>query len=319
LWVGAPGEDLGSAIDAGVATKFLIAPLRAAGSAQYQQGASKIPGGPEKGDRFGAALAGGGAMIGAPGEDVGKIADAGSVTWLLRYALTQDSDGVPGSAEAGDQFGAALAISAKLLRESVDGDWYFTHDIGIGAPGEDIGSSKDAGMVIWGSSDIFYGDDDESGGVESMVQDDWTPSARSEPGDRFGSSVTISADAHRIVVGAPGEDVGSTKDAGAVSILSFCDSCPNGADLDATLDQNSSGVPGSVRAGSQFGATLTERSGTAGGYVVGAPGEMVSGKAGAGAVIVMPTKGTPQELHQDSPGVPDSAETADRFGIVPAG
>ena len=113
LWVGAPGEDLGAATDAGVATQFLTAPLRTAGSVQYQQGSRKVPGAPEKGDRFGAALAGGGAMIGAPGEDVGRIVDAGAVIGQLRYALTQDSEGVPGSAEAGDQFGAALAMSAK--------------------------------------------------------------------------------------------------------------------------------------------------------------------------------------------------------------
>ena len=51
--------------------------------------------------------------------------------------------------------------------------------------------------------------------------------------------------------------------------------------------------------------------------MVGAPGESVSGKAGAGAVIVMPTKGTPQELHQNSPGVPGSAEKGDKFGAIP--
>ena len=38
-----------------------------------------------------------------------------------------------------------------------------------------------------------------------------------------------------IVVGAPGEDVNSIKDAGAVSVLSLVRSCPGGADLYATL------------------------------------------------------------------------------------
>ena len=142
LWVGAPGEDLGAATDAGVATQFLTAPLRTAGSVQYQQGSRKVPGAPEKGDRFGAALAGGGAMIGAPGEDVGRIVDAGAVTGQLKYALTQDSEGVPGSAEAGDQFGAALAMSAKQWETDTESDWNSFHDIGIGAPGEDVGSTK---------------------------------------------------------------------------------------------------------------------------------------------------------------------------------
>ncbi len=316
LWVGAPGEDLGSATNAGVVTRFMIAPLRTTGSIQYRQGSRKVPGKPEKGDRFGAALAGGGALIGAPGEDIGRIVDAGAVTGDLKYGLTQNSDGVPGKVEAGDQFGASLARSGKLWSSTEDGDWYPFYEIAIGAPGEDIGSIKDAGMIIWGSDEIFNYDE-ESGGVQDELQS-YFPPGRDEPGDRFGAAVTLSIDNDRIVVGAPGEDVGTAKDAGAISVLSLCDDCPGGADIYATFDQNSAGVPGSVRAGSQFGATLSERPGTTGGYVVGAPREPVSGRVGAGAVIVMPPKGIPaQELHQDSPGVPGGAETGDRFGTIP--
>ena len=95
------------------------------------------------------------------------------------------------------------------------------------------------------------------------------------------------------------------------------DNCEGRVVNGTSLDQDSSGVPGSARTGSQFGATLAERPGVSGGYVVSAPGESVSGKAEAGAVIVMPTKGTAQELHQNSPGVPGSAEEGDRFGIIP--
>ena len=172
-------------------------------------------------------------------------------------------------------------------------------------------------MIVSGSDDIFDYDEETSGGVQEGLQGDWLP-ARAEPGDRFGASITLSADGNRIVVGAPGEDVNSIKDAGAVSVLSLCDSCPGGADLYATLDQNSSGVPGSARAGSQFGATVAQRPNITGGYVVGAPGESVGGHGGAGAVIVMPIKGTGQELHQDSPGVPGGAENGDRFASIPS-
>jgi len=57
--------------------------------------------------------------VGVPGEDVGSIPDAGAVNVLYGSAskltgtgsqiFTQDSPGVPYSAEAGDFFGGALA------------------------------------------------------------------------------------------------------------------------------------------------------------------------------------------------------------------
>jgi hypothetical protein len=322
LWVGAPGENLGSAADAGVVTRFPV-PLTTVGSVQYQQGTRGVPGTPEKGDRFGAALAGGSALIGAPGEDVGRIVDAGAVTWQLRYAWTQDSEGVPGSAEAGDQFGAAVTVSAKLWEvDQVDSYWVWYFMIGVGAPGEDVGAVKDAGMVITGSDDYFLGygwEDDQV--PEAVQQNTWSPSQRPETSDRFGAALTISGDGNQMVVGAPGEDVNTTKDAGAISVLAMSsgcsEGCGGGVDSGVTLDQNSSGIPGSVRTASQFGSTLTQRPGVSGGYVVGAPGTSVSGRAGSGAMIIIPANGLRQELHQDSPAIPGGAETGDRFGTLP--
>ncbi|OEV25562.1 hypothetical protein AN219_25635, partial [Streptomyces nanshensis] len=57
--------------------------------------------------------------------------------------LTQNSPGVPGVNEEGDEFGKALAAG------DVNGDGYA--DIAVGVPGEDIGSGasgKDAGAVV---------------------------------------------------------------------------------------------------------------------------------------------------------------------------
>ena len=147
LWVGAPGENLRRATDAGVVTRFLAKPLRTAGSIQYQQGTRKVPGTPESGDRFGAALAGGGTVIGVPGEDVGSIVDAGIATIGLTRAVSQDSPGIPGGAERGDRFAAGVAY-ARIYNWDSEADAQSWLDlVAVGSPGEDIGSLSDAGSV----------------------------------------------------------------------------------------------------------------------------------------------------------------------------
>ncbi|MEI5102684.1 FG-GAP repeat protein [Streptomyces sp. PmtG] len=109
-----------------------------------------VPGVAEDGDRFGAALAvadvnrdGRDDLIaGAPGEAIGSDAGAGAA-WLLRggakglldadgaarsTSWNQDTPGVPGVAEAGDAFGAAVAAG------DYNGDG--TPGVTIGSPGE---------------------------------------------------------------------------------------------------------------------------------------------------------------------------------------
>ncbi|MEI5102630.1 FG-GAP repeat protein [Streptomyces sp. PmtG] len=95
----------------------------------WTQGSAGVPGAVEKGDRWGADLSvddtdGDGyadVAIGAPGEDVGPVADAGAV-WVLRGAAggltaqraaswTQNSAGVPGVAEKGDKWGAQVRLA----------------------------------------------------------------------------------------------------------------------------------------------------------------------------------------------------------------
>ncbi|MGA4844231.1 FG-GAP repeat protein [Streptomyces sp. G45] len=114
------------------------------------QDTAGVPGVAEDGDRFGAALAvadvdrdGRDDLIaGAPGEAIGSGAGAGAA-WLLRggakglldaegtassVAWNQDTAGVPGVAEAGDAFGAAVATG------DYDGDR--VPDVTVGSPGE---------------------------------------------------------------------------------------------------------------------------------------------------------------------------------------
>jgi uncharacterized protein YneR len=128
LGVGAPFEDVGGAVDAGAVSVLLGAAggLTAVGGRLFAQ----VGGAVEADDGFGSALAGGDfdhdtytdLGVGAPFEDVGGTVDAGAVSVLPGSAggltavggqlFTQDTPGVPGSAQELDLFGFALATSA---------------------------------------------------------------------------------------------------------------------------------------------------------------------------------------------------------------
>jgi FG-GAP repeat len=106
-----------------------------------------VPGVGEPGDRFGFAVAAGRMnlddfpelAVGASEEAIGSLARAGTVTVITgsghgpdgqdgAYAYHQNTQGFPGSAEAGDRFGAALAV------DDYNGDG--RGDLAIGVPGE---------------------------------------------------------------------------------------------------------------------------------------------------------------------------------------
>ncbi|AZM51675.1 esterase [Streptomyces sp. WAC 01529] len=95
----------------------------------WTQGSAGVPGNPERGDGWGADLSvadtnGDGyadVAIGAPGEDIGTVADAGAV-WVLRgsengvtatgaKSFDQDSADIPGVPEKGDKWGAQVRLS----------------------------------------------------------------------------------------------------------------------------------------------------------------------------------------------------------------
>jgi hypothetical protein len=125
LAVGVPFEDGFGAVNLLYGT---AAGLSGSGSQLFTQNSPGVPGAGEAGDRFGQALAVGDVdgdgfddlTVGVPAEDVGTIFDAGAVNVLKGAAggltgtgsqqFTQDSPGVPDTAEDGDLFGAALAV-----------------------------------------------------------------------------------------------------------------------------------------------------------------------------------------------------------------
>jgi hypothetical protein len=131
LAAGAQFENLGSATLAGAVSVLYgsAGGLSTAGGQFFTQ----VGGAIETGDFFGGALASGDfnnngfadLAAGAPGEDIGRaLFNAGAVSTLYGSAgglstaggqlFTQDSPGVPGTAEVGDEFGEALAAGAGL-------------------------------------------------------------------------------------------------------------------------------------------------------------------------------------------------------------
>jgi hypothetical protein len=121
--------------------------------------------------------------------------------------LDQDTAGVPGSNEPGDNFGASLAVG------DVTGDGYA--DVAVGAPGEAVGSVPQSGAVtlLKGTATGLTGT-----GAQMFHQTTGGVPGTAEADDWFGSAVRV-ADidgngAADVAIAAKGEDVfpGSTRD-----------------------------------------------------------------------------------------------------------
>ena len=198
LAVGVPDESVGAVAGAGVVHVIPggATGLTSTGSQYWNQNSGGISDSVETGDAFGASLAigqidgatGEDVAIGVPGEDVGAIADAGSVNAIYGSAsgLTsagqqlwhQNSAGIADSAEAGDRFGTALALG------NVNDD--SNADLVVGVPAEAVGAVAGAGLVH-----VIPG---TAAGLDDVGSQTWTQNSAGiadsvEAGDGFGAAV----------------------------------------------------------------------------------------------------------------------------------
>ncbi|MFF5126539.1 trypsin-like serine protease [Streptomyces syringium] len=248
--------------------------------------------------------------IGDPKATVGGNAEAGAVRAVYgggkgNAQLDQTLSFVPGEAEAGDRFGQSLA--------TVDYDRDGYTDLVVGVPFEDLGSVADAGMVS-----VIYG---SAGGLgkgraaEDFVQGQGKGALKAsanEKGDMLGHSVAAgqTRDGESfIVIGDPGEAIGTKEDAGNVIYVR------GGTNVSLTQE---AGMSGGLEAGDKVGWSVAA---DANNIAIGAPGEDIDKAADAGAVWVLSHRrgadGKPAQranINQNSDKVSGGSEAGDAFG-----
>jgi len=297
----------------------------------------------EVGDEFGGSLAAGDfntdgfddLSIGAPGEDIGAVADAGAVNVLYGTSAglqadspddqfwNQDSSGVQGSAGTDDGFGSSLS------RGAFNGDGYA--DLAIGVPKETVSGKDNAGAtaILSGRATQLQADapDDQLWDRDS---DNVTTSA--EAFDKFGVALAAGDfngdgfDDLGVGVSRDDVDANSIKDAGSVSVL-----YGSAGGLQATSpddqfwSQNSDSVKNKSEVSDHFGDALAGGDFNGDGFselTIGVPDEDLSGGTNAGTLNVLYGSSgglqadTPddQQWNQDTTNVTDDAEAGDQFG-----
>lgn len=269
--IGAPGRDIAGRADAGRVVRLEYTLIDEPPTVEVIEQGRSGAGAPEAGDRFGEVLelmpTGDGPylIIGVPREDVGNAVDAGAVAKMPPNGplslVTQNSAGAAGTAESGDRYGAAI-------------DTWFTFTTGIlgmvaiGVPGEDLSGRADAGMVAFADYGLDLDPEASStplrGRAQTVSQNTAGVPGVEESGDQFGAAVQTGEFGHDdgrrdLVVGVPGENLGSIADAGSVSSSPIRQN--GGVEPGRThrdWHQDSPGVSGAAEPGDRFGSGLSQ-------------------------------------------------------------
>jgi hypothetical protein len=329
--VGAPGADVPAADAGSVHVVYGSTDGLNLGTVSERITQSDAAGATEAGDHFGESVAIGEnlgqdtsvVVAGAPGEDIGSASDAGAVH-VVNYSdsipvqprqVTQNTAGVPDSAETGDQFGAAIALGVDLIRD--DDSW----ELLVGAPGEGIGTRAGAGSVTV-VSQVQGFPPVGTWQAERYTQNSPGVGDTVESGDRFGAglaagtvSITSPSSVRRIAVGVPGEDVGTRNLAGAVNLFTASGSGLVGLRY---VTQNTAGVGGASETGDRFGASVAVMpgAGTTQRLAVGTPHEDLGSDTNAGMVQLFDFHDVASDSSrtQDSPGAAGSTHDQSRYG-----
>lgn len=298
LAVGNPFENLGAVQDAGTVTllKGSASGLTTTGARQIDQNLSWVPGVAETGDQFGAAVAIGRVdrnanadlAIGATWEndEIGMVTllrgAAGGVSTTGAAAVTGDAASGAVSTDAAvttlGHFGAPLAIA------DTTGDGL--GEVVVGVPGASLSTAT---RTLLGHGAVVTLAGRAAGlstaGIRLLHQDSaGVPGAR-EGGDGFGASVDagdVTGDGRAdVLVGVPGEDLGTTADAGAVTLLRGAAAGLTGSGAQQWT-QADAAVPGAAETDDAFGwdvALLNVNGSGPLDAVVTAPGEQIGGDA----------------------------------------
>lgn len=244
------------------------------------------------------------------------VAEAGAVYVVYgggkgQVTLTQSLENIPGVPEPGDRYGYAMAV--------YDADLDGCSDLVLGSPYEDIGTNPDSGAVhvVFGSTsginagtkpvrEFYQGEGKALGGGPEA--DDWVGYAV--------AAGKTSAGQPYLIIGSPGESLGTIDDAGAFYYVS-------GTAMTVTMNgqdtETAGAIPGAAEQDDRFGSTIAA---TPTHFAVGAPGEAVGTVPFAGGVALFThalTSGYPKPtagMAQDQDVIGGAEEVGDQFGAA---
>ena len=343
LAVGAPGDRAGGHDGAGAVVILYggVFGLQTVDDDEFwTQNSPEVRGKSGEEDSFGDSLAAGDfdgdgfddLGVGVTNELVSGLDEAGSVAVFYGgpggiQAVNRDDQlwdrndsGVEDVAAASDKMGWSVTAG------DFNGDR--NDDLAVGVARDDVGGEDNVGSVS-----VFYG---SGAGLQATSPNDqvWSQDSRgvrgsSDKGDHLGEAVAVGdfdGDGFDdLGIGVPDEDVADRAGSGTTNVLY---GTTTGLQADSPDDQqwhqDSTGVKGRPEVGDSLGAALAAADFNADGFadlVIGLPGELAGGAAGAGALQVLYGKGgglqadDPDDDHrsQGSVGVEGNAEVGDAF------